>query len=59
MGEILEMSWEINYIRLTYDFKSPTSSISFSKFGGPVYTYDKFKNGEKTLQQIEKELKDF
>ena len=59
MGEILEMSREINYIRLTYDFKSPTSSISFSKFEGPVYTYDKLKNGEKTLQQIEKELKDF
>ena len=43
MGEILEMSREINYIRLTYDFKSPTSSISFSKFGGPMYTYDQLK----------------
>ena len=38
MDEILEMSREINYNRLIYDFKGPTSSISFSKFGGPMYT---------------------
>ena len=46
MDEILEISREINYNRLTYDFKGPTSSISFSKLGGPMYTYDKLKNGE-------------
>ena len=54
MDEILEMSKEINYSWLIYDFKGPTSSISFSKFGGPVYPYDQLKNGETTLQQIEK-----
>ena len=59
MDEILEMSREINYNRLIYDFKGPTSSISFSKFGGPMYTYEKLKNGETTLQQVEKEQKDF
>ena len=53
------MSQEINYSRLIYDFKGPTSSISFSKFGGPMYTYEKLKNGETTLQQVEKEQKDF
>ena len=37
------MSQEINYSRLIYDFKGPTSSISFSKFGGPMYTDDQLK----------------
>ena len=59
MGEILEMSREIKYNKLVYDFKGPTSSINFTKFGGPVYTYNQLKNGDKTLQQIEKEQEDF
>ena len=59
MGEILEMSRKINYKSLVYNFKGPTSSISFIKFGGPIYTYNHLKNGEKTLQQVEKEQKDF
>ena len=59
MDEILEMSKDIDYSSLVYDFKGSTSSISFTKFGGPMYTYDKSKNGEKRLQQVEKEQKDF
>ena len=59
MGEILEMSREIKYDKLVYDFKGPTSSINFTKFGGPVYTYNQLKNGDKTLQQVEKEQEDF
>ena len=53
MDEILEMSREINYSNLVYDFKSQTHSISFSEFGGPIHNYKQLKNGEKTLQQIE------
>ena len=36
IDEIIKMSKEINYSRLIYDFKGPTSSISFWKFGGPM-----------------------
>ena len=59
VDEILEMSKKINYNRLTYDFKGPTSSINLIKFRGPMHTYDQLKNGEKTLEQVEKEQKDF
>ena len=59
MDKTLKMSREINYNSLVYDFKGSTSSISFTKFGCPMYTYDQLKNGEKTLQQVEKEQKDF
>ena len=45
MNEILEMSREINYNNLVYDFKSPTSSIRLTKFGGPMYVYDQLKKG--------------
>ena len=55
IDEILEMNKEINYKSLIYDFKGPSSSISFIKFGGPMYTYEKLKNGETTLKQVEKE----
>ena len=40
MDEIVKMSKEINCSRLIYNFKDPTSSITFSKFGGPMYTDD-------------------
>ena len=59
MDEILEMSREINYYNLVYKFKGPTKAIIFTKFGGPMYTYDQLKKGEKTLQQVEKEQEDF
>ena len=36
IDEIIKMSKEINYSRLIYDFKGPNSSISVSKFGGPM-----------------------
>ena len=50
MDEILEMSREINYSNLVYDFKGATHSINF---------YNQLKNGEKTLQQVEEEQKYF
>ena len=59
MDEILKMSREINYNNLVYNFKVPTPSISFAKFGGPIYTYDQLKNGEKILQQVEEDQKYF
>ena len=59
MDEILKMSREFDYKNLVYNFKGPTSLISFSKFAGPMYTYDQLKNGETTLQQVEEEQKDF
>ena len=43
MDEILKISWEINYSNLVYDFKDPTPSISFAKFGGAMYTYKQLK----------------
>ena len=59
MDEILEISREINYDNLVYDFKGQTPSISFTNFGGPIYTYNKFKNGEKTLQEVEEDQQYF
>ena len=56
MDEILKMSREINY-NLVCDFKGPTPSISFTKFGGAMYTYNQLKNGEKILQQVEDKKK--
>ena len=49
------MSKEISHSDLVYDFKSPTTSISFGKYGGPMYVYGHMKNGEK--QQVEEEQK--
>ena len=43
MDEILQMSREIDYKNFVYGFKGPTSSTSFSKFAGPMYTYDQLK----------------
>ena len=58
MNEILKMSREINYNNLVYNFKdSCISPISFAKFGGPLYTYDQLKKGDKTLQQVEEQKK--
>ena len=55
MDEILKMSRETNYNNLVYDFVGPNSLISFTKVGGPMYTYNQFKIGEKTLQQVEED----
>ena len=56
---MLKISRGINYSNLVYDFKGPTSSISYTKFGGPMYTYNQLKNGDKTLQHVEKEKGNF
>ena len=53
------ISKEISHGDLVYDFKGPTPSINFRKYGGPMYIYRHMKNGEKTLQQVEEEQKYF
>ena len=50
MDEILEISRQINYSNLVYDFKGATPSLNFAIFGGLMYTYNQLKNGERTLQ---------
>ena len=40
MDKILDMSREINYCNLVYDFKGPTPSINFAIFRVPMYTYN-------------------
>ena len=55
IDEILEMRDKIKFKSLTYYFKGTTSSTNFLGFGGPMYTYEKLKNGETTLKQVEKE----
>ena len=59
MDEILKMSDKVDFDNLVYNFKDPTSSINFGKFGGPMYIYGHMKNGDTTLQQVEKQQKDF
>ena len=48
MDEILKMSREIIYNSSVYNFKGPTSSISSTKFGSPMYTYNQLKKSDKT-----------
>ena len=59
MDEILKLRGKINFSNLTYNFKGQTASINFGKFGGPMYIYGHMKNGDTTLQQVEKQQKDF
>ena len=40
MDEILAMRGEINFNGLIYHFKGPSTSIRFTEFGGPMYTYN-------------------
>ena len=57
MDEIIEMSREINFNNVIYHFKSSSPSIRFTEFGGPMYTYNQLKNGDKTLSQVEDQRK--
>ena len=59
MDEILKMSKKIDFDRLIYNFKDPTASINFGKFGGSMYVYGHIKKGDITLQQAERQQKDF
>ena len=59
IDEILQMSKEIIHSNLVCDFKGPTPSINFGKYGGPMYIYRHMKDDEKTLQQVEEKQKHF
>ena len=59
MDEILKVSDKIDFSNLTYNFTAQTTSISFGKFGVPMYIYGHMKNGDTTLQQVEKQQKHF
>ena len=59
MDEILKMSNKIDFDELIYNFKGPTHPINVGKFGGAMYIYGHMENGDTTLQQIEKQQKDF
>ena len=59
MDEILEMSDKIDFDCLIYNFKGPTASINFGKFGGPMYIYGHMKKRDITLQVVEKQRKNF
>ena len=59
VNEILKMRDKIDFNNLTYNFKSPTTSINFGKLGVPMYIYGHIKNGDTILQQVEKQQKDF
>ena len=53
LDEILKMINKIDFDRVIYNFKGLTLSINFGKFGGHM------ENGDTTLQQVEKQQKDF
>ena len=59
IDEILNMSNEIDYGNLVYNFKGLDPPINFTIFEGPMYIYNQSKNGEKTLQQTEDEQSEF
>ena len=45
------MNKEIDYGNLVYNFKGLTRSTNFTIFGGPMYTYNQLKNGEKNCNK--------
>ena len=59
MDKTLKMGDIIDFNNLIYNFKGPASSKYFGKFEGPMYIYGHMKNGDATLQQVEKQQKDF
>ena len=59
IDEILNMSKDIDYDNLVYNFKGSTPSTNFMIFESPIYIYNQLKNGEKTLQQVEEEQSEF
>ena len=59
MDERLKMRGKIDFNNLTYNCKGQTTSINLGKFGGPMYIYGHMKNGDTSLQQVEKQQKDF
>ena len=56
MDEIREIKKKIDYNNLTYHFKTKTiSPINCNKSKGPFNTFKEIRDGNKTLQEREKD----
>ena len=56
LDEIHEISKQIEYINLSYPFKTKgISSIHFIKYKDPFNIFKEIRDGNKTLQEIEKD----
>ena len=54
------MSGEINYNKIIYHFKTPgITPINFIKFKGPFSIFKEIRDGDKTLQEVEEDQKNF
>ena len=60
VGEIYNISKEIDFNKLTYHFnRSNTAPIYFIDFRGPMHIYNEIKNGNRLIEKIEKNQKQF
>ena len=60
IGEIYNVSKEINFNNLAYHFKdSNTAPINFIDFDGSMHIYDEIKNGNISTAKIEEDQKQF
>ena len=60
IGEIYNVSKEINFNNLAYHFKdSNTAPINFIDFNGPMHICDEIKNGNISTSKIEEDQKQF
>ena len=60
IGEIYNVSKEINFNNLAYHFKdSNTAPINFIDFNGPTHICDEIKNGNISTSKIEEDQKQF
>ena len=60
IGEVYNISKEINFNNLTYHFKgSNTAPINFIDFRGPMHIYNEIKNGNISIEKTEEDQKQF
>ena len=58
IDEIQELSREIDYKNLKYDFKTKASgSINFSEYEGPFTLFKKIRDGDVSLEMAEEDQK--
>ena len=58
VDEIRKISGEINYNKIIYHFTTPgIAPINFIKFKDPLNTFKEIRDGDKRLQEIEKDQK--
>ena len=60
IGEVYNISKEINFNNLTYHFKgSNTAPINFIDFRGPMHIYNEIKNVNISIEKTEEDQKQF